>query len=206
LKHAAKVISLVINPFIMPLLGIIFVFKVHAIYRIVYPTDFGNLLILLASILTLIFPFISIYVLYRSGLIADLSLSNRKDRILPSVITAAYYSGFYYFIHRINGLDSPILAGFLGGCIALFISIIITTKWKISLHTQGISSLAGMVIGVTQITFVSHNWLNIGLLVAIGLVGTSRLILHKHTVLQVYAGAVLGFVVPYLFVINDWAV
>jgi hypothetical protein len=204
-KQAARVISLIINPFIMPLLGIIFVFKIHAIYRIVYPSDFGNILILLACILTLIFPFISIYVLYRSGLVADLSLSNRKDRLLPSAITVAYYVGFYYFIHRIEGIDTPILAGFLGGCVALALSILITLKWKISLHAHGISSLAGMVIGVTQITFVSHHWLNIGLLIAIGLVGTSRLILHKHSALQVYAGAMLGFLGPYLFVINEWA-
>lgn len=190
----------------MPLLGIIFVFKVHAIYSIIYPEDFANLLILLAGILTLIFPFISIYVLYRSGIVSDLSLSKREDRLLPSVITVAYYLGFYYFIHRINGIDAPILAGYFGGCIALIVSIGITSKWKISLHTQGISSLAGMVTGVTQITFVSHTWLNVALLAGIGLVGTSRLILHKHTALQVYAGAVVGFVIPYLFTINEWTI
>lgn len=190
----------------MPLLGIVFVFKTHAIYRIIYPNDFGNLLILLASILTLIFPFISIYVLYRSGMVSDLSLSNRKERLLPSAITVAYYLGFYYFMRRIEGLDEPILAGYFGGCLALIVSIFITSKWKISLHTQGISSLAGMVIGVTEVTFVSHTAVILVLLACIGLVGTSRLILGKHTALQVYAGGLVGFIIPYLFTINEWAI
>ncbi len=188
----------------MPLLGIVFVFKIHSIYRLIYPADFGNLLILLASILTLMFPFISIYVLYRSGMVSDLSLTNRKERLLPSAVTVAYYLGFYYFIRGIEGLDEPILAGFLGGCVALLISITITTKWKISLHTQGVSSLAGMVVGLTQVTFVSHTTWIIILLSCIGLVGTSRLILQKHTSLQVYAGALIGFLIPYWFTLNEW--
>ena len=190
----------------MPLLGVIFVFKIHAIYRIIYPNDFGNLLILLASILTFVFPFVSIYVLYRSGMVSDLSLTNRKERLLPSVITVAYYLGFYYFIRRINGLDEPILAGYFGGCLALIVSIVITSKWKISLHTQGISSLAGMMTGVTQVTFVSHTGLIVALLACIGLVGTSRLILNKHTPFQVYAGALVGFAIPYWFAVNEWAI
>ena len=188
----------------MPLLGVIFLLKFHGIYSIIYTIDFGYTLILLATILTLLFPFISIYVLYRSRLISDLSLSKREERITPSIITVLYYLGFYYFIRQIDGLDSVILSGFLGGCIALILSIAITSRWKISLHAQGISSLAGLCIGVCQVTFVSHTELNVFLLLAIGLVGTSRLILHKHTPLQVYAGASLGFIIPYLFVVNEW--
>lgn len=190
----------------MPLLGVILVFKAHDIYKVVYATDFANLLILLAAILTLIFPFISIYVLYRSGMISDLALSKREERFIPSIITVVYYLGYYYFIRRIEGLDTPIIAGFLGGCVALVVSIVITTKWKISLHAQGISSLAGMFIGITQVTFVSHLWLNVFLLIAIGMVGTSRLLLHKHTPWQVYAGTAVGFVFPYLFAVMGWAI
>ena len=204
MKQAARVISIVLNPFIMPLLGVIFLLKFHQVYSLIYTDTFANTLIVLATILTLLFPFISIYVLYRSGLISDLSLTKRKERIIPSIITVMYYLGFYYFLRRIDGLDSIILSGFLGGCVALVISILITQKWKISLHAQGVSSLAGLIVGVCQMTFVSHFWLILFLIVSIGLVGSSRLILEKHTPLQVYAGGFLGFVVPYLFVVNDW--
>lgn len=204
MKQAARVISLVLNPFIMPVLGVIFLLKVHRVYSLIYTASFTNTLIVLALILTLIFPFISIYVLYRSRLISDLSLTKRKERILPSTITVFYYLGFYYFLRRIDGLDPVVLSGFLGGCVALILSIFITQKWKISLHAQGISSLTGLIIGVCQVTFVSHLWLILFLLVCMGLVGTSRLILNKHTPMQVYAGTTLGFVLPYLFVVNGW--
>ena len=204
MKQTARVISLLLNPFIMPLLGVIFLLRVHGLYSIIYTEKFAYTLILLALILTLFFPFISIYILYRSGIVSDLVLSKREERITPAIITVLYYLGFYYFLRNIEGLDSVIFSGFLGGCIALILSIAITTRWKISLHAQGISSLTGLCVGVCQVTFVSHTTFIVFLLVAIGLVGSSRLILKKHNPLQVYVGATLGFLFPYLFVINDW--
>ena len=190
----------------MPLLGVILMFKYHGYYSIIYRQEYVDKLIFLALILTVLFPFISIYVLYKSGMVSDITLSKRKERIIPSIITVGYYLGFYYFLRQIEGIDEPILAGYLGGCIALVISIYITSRWKISLHVQGISSLAGFFIGVTQVTFIPHLSMSLWLILGIGLVGSSRLFLDKHTISQVGAGAVLGFMVPYLFVIMSWVI
>ena len=188
----------------MPLLGVILMFKYHGYYSIVYRSEFANALILLALILTLLFPFISIFVLYKSGLISDLNLTKRKERVVPALITVGYYFGFYYFLRQYSEIDEAILSGFLGGCIALLISIYITKYWKISLHVQGVASLAGFFIGVTEVTYISHTSMSLYLILAIGLVSSSRLFLHKHTAQQVAAGAVLGFIVPYVFVVLGW--
>ena len=190
----------------MPLLGVILMFKYHAYYSIAYRQEYVDTLILLALILTVLFPFISIYVLYKSRIISDLSLSKRKERVVPALITVGYYFGYYYFLRQIDGIDEAILAGYLGGCIALLISIYITKHWKISLHVQGISSLAGFFIGVTEVTYISHTSMSLILLLGIGLVGSSRLYLNKHSVQQVAAGGAIGFIIPYVFVIMGWMI
>lgn len=190
----------------MPFLGVLLVLKYHGYFSVLYRQEMVNTLLLLGGLLTIVFPLLSIYVLYKSKLVSDLNLSKKEERTTPAIITLCYFFAYYYFLSKIEGLNYSILAGFLGGCVALVISIIITPRWKISLHSQGISSLAGMFVGVTQVTFINHQFMILVLLLAIGLVGTSRLILHKHTPAQVYAGAILGFVVPYLFIVNEWTV
>lgn len=190
----------------MPFLGVLLVFKFHDYFSIVYRQDFVNTLLIVGALLTILFPLISIYVLYKSKMISDLYLSKKEERITPIIVTLAYYFAYYYFISKIDGLSETILAGYFGGCIALIISAFITPKWKISLHAQGISSLAGMFIGITQATFVNQPQEIIVLIICVGLVGTSRLILHKHTTMQVLAGSAMGFVIPYLFIVNGWAI
>jgi membrane-associated phospholipid phosphatase len=190
----------------MPFLGVLLVFKFHDYFSILYRQDLVNTLLIVGALLTILFPLISIFVLYKSKMISDLQLTKKEERITPILVTLCYYFAYYYFISKVDGLSETILAGYLGGCIALLISAFITPRWKISLHAQGISSLAGMFIGITQATFVNQPQEIIILIICVGLVGTSRLILHKHTITQVLAGTVLGFVVPYLFVVNGWVI
>ena len=190
----------------MPFLGVFMVFKLHDYFSIIYKQDFVNTLLVVGGLLTIVFPLISIFVLFKSNMISDVQLSKKEDRIVPIIVTLSYYFAYYYFIRKIEGLSPTILAGYLGGCLALVISAFITPKWKISLHAQGISSLAGMFIGIAQVTFVNQPKLIITLIICVGLVGTSRLILHKHTTMQVLAGTIMGFVFPYLFVVQGWVI
>lgn len=206
MKQTAKVISLVLNPFIMPFLGVLLAFKFHDYFSVVYRQDFVNTVLTVGALLTIVFPLISIFVLYKSKMISDLQLTKKEERTTPILVSLCYYFAYYYFISKIDGLNETILAGYLGGCVALILSAFITPRWKISLHAQGISSLAGMFIGITQATFVSQPQEIISLIICVGLVGTSRLILDKHTTAQVLAGTVLGFFVPYLFVVNGWVI
>lgn len=190
----------------MPFLGVLMVFKFHDYFSIVYRQEFVSTVLIVGALLTILFPLISIFLLYKSKMISDLQLSKKEERIAPILVTVSYYLAYYYFISKIEGLSETILAGYLGGCVALIISAFITPRWKISLHAQGISSLAGMFIGITQVTFVNQPEEIIFLIICTGLVGTSRLILHKHTTMQVLAGTIMGFIVPYLFVVNGWAI
>ncbi len=79
----------------------------------------------------------------------------------------------------------------LAASVAIMIfAIIITLKWKISAHMFGIGGLIGG--GAMSISyFVERSnpyYMFMGLFIIAGLVGTSRLILRRHTLSQVIAG------------------
>jgi membrane-associated phospholipid phosphatase len=86
----------------------------------------------------------------------------------------------------------------MGACVALIISLCINFYWKISAHTLGIGGLLGGIMGVARIHLINPYWGFIIILLAAGLVGTSRIFLKRHTPMQVYAGFCLGFICTFV--------
>jgi membrane-associated phospholipid phosphatase len=79
--------------------------------------------------------------------------------------------------------------------------MVISLRWKISAHAAAIGGLIG---GFLALSFRMNQspLMILSLLFLIGgLVGTARLILEKHTNIQVYAGFVLGFLIMDLIVL-----
>jgi membrane-associated phospholipid phosphatase len=83
----------------------------------------------------------------------------------------------------------------------MFIAILITLVWKISAHMFGVGGLIGGVMSVSYFVERTNSYLMLVVLFLIaGLVGTSRLVLRRHTFAQVVAGFTLGIVITFLFV------
>ncbi len=206
MKLFANIISEVFQPLLMPILAIYLVFGVHAYYQLMYGyiPGFVNRIYLITIVLTVILPLLSFFTMYKWGFISDLKMSVRKERILPTYISLVYYGCFYYLIREITGLDEGIICGVFGAILAVFIANIITLFWKISIHGVGISLVAGMFLGTTEIRHVDHTYMVILLFILIGLVGFSRLYLNRHTPAQVLAGSLLGFFVTYCCIL--WGV
>src|SRR5690606_12839049 len=147
-----------------------------------------------------VIPGILIYLLLRIGLISDLSLKVRKERFYPYFITLLSYSAMVIFYYKAQ-MPTWFITMMAGSIAILIISILITIVWKISAHMFGVGGLLGGVMSVCY--YVEHSnpyWLFIGLFILAGSVGTSRLILKRHTLAQVIAGFLLGFSVAFIFV------
>lgn len=147
-----------------------------------------------------IIPGILIYLLLKIGLISDLSLKVRKERFYPYFITLLSYSAMVVFYYKAQ-MPVWFLMMMAGSIAIMIIAILITLFWKISAHMFGVGGLVGGVMSVCY--YVEHSnpyWLFIGLFILAGAIGTSRLILKRHTLLQVIAGFLLGFSVAFMFV------
>ncbi|MDO5859590.1 hypothetical protein [Methanobrevibacter sp.] len=138
----------------------------------------------------------AIIVFWAKKLGTDKDISNRTDRFVPLIVgIVSYFIGFLtsLILNAHNFLTILLL------CYAVntFIVMLITLKWKISVHTTGLSGPVGALIlllgpfgAIFGILYPVLIW--------------SRVLLKKHTLSQAICGAVQGFFLTifemYLFV------
>ena len=176
----AKTISTFTNP---TLLCIPLFFLISLVLSLNNLWDFP-LLELVSLVFTSILPMtIILYCAKKSG--NDRDISNRQDRFTPLVVgTVSYFIGFLLCLTL--GLHNFLTFLFLCYSINTFIVMIITTRWKISIHTTGLSGpvcaliiLLGPIGALFALLYPILIW--------------SRVTLKKHTMAQAIAGGVQGF-------------
>lgn len=198
MKSISHVISTVFQPLLMPTYGVMLLFM-YTYFGVAYSNKFWQIVTPI-MLFSFVIPGILIYLLLRIGLISDLSLKVRKERFYPYFITLLSYSAMVVFYYKAQ-MPTWFITMMAGSIAIMIIAILITLVWKISAHMFGVGGLVGGVMSVCY--YVEHSnpyWLFIGLFLLAGSVGTSRLILKRHTLSQVIAGFLLGFSVAFLFV------
>ena len=157
------------------------------------------LLELISLIFASILPMaIILYWAKRTG--NDNDISKRQDRPTPLIIgTVSYFIGF--LISRFLGLNDFLTFLLLCYAVNTFIVMLITTQWKISIHTTGLSGpVCALIILLGPIGAL------FGLLYPILI--WSRVTLKKHTMSQAIAGGIFGFIMTafemflYIFLFN----
>lgn len=116
----------------------------------------------------------------------DRDISNREDRFTPLIVgTVSYFIGFLISVSL--GLNDFLSFLLLCYTINTFIVMLITTKWKISIHTTGLGGpacaliiLLGPIGALISLLYPVLIW--------------SRVTLKKHTMAQAIAGGVYGFI------------
>ncbi len=188
LVKTARIYSNVVSPPVMfAVVGLAF-----GLYAL--PGWIGFLWAAVYGLLVSLAPILVVVYLLKSGRIAELHMSNTRERNIP-YLSAILFAGIAYGL--IAGFGGPELLR----CLALFniIELIMLTVinhfWLISLHATGAIAtavLVGLVFG----------WLA-SLIVGIPLVVSVcwvRLFLKRHTPAQIVAGLVLGTAVVLILV------
>jgi len=190
--NIAKIISAIFSPLTMGTYGILLVMWLS--YLCYSPLKAQAIVIAVTFVATCILPVIAIFCLNRTGIVKDPSLNDSQDRTLPYILTTLCYIGVGIYYHFVN---APIwLSLFMvGGALALIILTVVNRKWKISGHATGMGGLTAMLyfLMCSGNCPVNIQWVFIAGVIAAGLVCTSRLILERHTLLQVAAGFLNGF-------------
>jgi len=124
--------------------------------------------------------------------IKDFFLEEKGDRVVPFLFIGAFYFALAYMLFL--PLNSVLFMVILGTAILIILAGVITTVWKISAHAIGIAGTVGFLLALSRL-YPAVNLLVpiIGIIIAGGLVLSSRLYLNAHTPKQVLAGVLLGF-------------
>jgi hypothetical protein len=132
----------------------------------------------------------------RRGMISDLDIRNRSERFKPFLIVLGYYVMAYVLTLELTGISIPVLyrSLMLGLVVSILTGLIVTMRFKLSMHLLAIGGVLAAVIYVGVINVTSDlNWIA-SIVIASGLLAWSRLELKAHTLKEVYVGFSVGFV------------
>ncbi|OFX58690.1 MAG: hypothetical protein A2046_10225, partial [Bacteroidetes bacterium GWA2_30_7] len=197
IKKIANIVSLIFHPLLGPTYGMLFLFNSGSYFSFI-PNEAKLIVYLITFIGTFVLPLTFMPFFLYKKIIKNLTLSVRRERVIPLLITAL---AFYFTYFTISQLPIPTYMNkfFLFSTIIVIISLLITIKWKISNHLVGLGSFTGFVI-FTGIKFDLDisNFLIILFLVS-GFTASARLYLKAHSNLQVYVGFLTGLFSVILF-------
>ena len=202
MRPLALALSILLHPLLIPVITLCVAFRLdpHLSYFIEPRSQL--IILLMVGVMTVVFPLMSIALLWRSGLVSGPTLPLREERTAPYVMTLFYHAMAYYLMRR-SDHDPATFALLTGGMVALMSTLLINLQWKISAHMVGIGGLIGTLCGLLLLhgTIVPLE-LAPFILVA-GAIGTARLLVSDHTPAQIYVGGAVGFLSTFACVTQE---
>ncbi len=201
LEFCAEIISMIFTPLIIPTYAVCYCINLP--YIAIQSSLSARIMVSLAILcITCMIPIISIAFLYKYGKISDPGVNQQKDRLIPYIITIISYIVGAIYLTEVNA-PKWIPMFLIGGGLAAITSLLINLKWKISAHGAGMGGLVALFFTIWANEYAQEDYMLATSIVILltGLVGTSRLILKRHTLGQVLAGTINGFFWVFLMTI-----
>ncbi len=214
----SNVISILTHPIFIIIYSFFIYFKMETFFNqmlmVAAPKVYWILLTFLLM-MVVVFPFISLFIMSKNKIISSYSIPHRKERLPVLFFMIIYYLMTYYIFRHWNetllNLLDPYVSFLFATILLLVFLFLITTTWKISLHSSSIAGLSGGIMAeIVAINEINNSntimIINSLLLVLMGLVCFARIYLKAHTFLQVIAGISLGFSVMFVVVYFQWKI
>ncbi|MDE7427077.1 MAG: phosphatase PAP2 family protein [Muribaculaceae bacterium] len=197
IQRMAQISSDVFSPLLIPTYGMAAMLWLTPLQFLPEPLRV-NITIVIAA-MTALFPTAVIFGLISLGKVKDFSLHKRKERFVPAAAIIVGLTGAILYLRHAH---APIWMWlfFISGIATTLIGFIITFRWKISGHTTAMAQLLALIywLGYQHLLPVAPLLLVSIFTLLTGWVCTARLLLHRHTLGQVFAGVLLGLTVTLL--------
>ena len=171
-----------------------YLFVVLSLYlpSLLLPARSSLWLVFLIFLMTFLLPSFNFLFFRFSGTIRDLSLIERKDRVLPFAFISILYCVvtymFYWKFPVPNLLKLMLIVTSM-----VIVSSVTTLFYKVSVHSVGIWGILGILLPLNQATDGLLLYPLTGGLVIAGAVMSARLLLNAHGPREVMIGGVMGF-------------
>lgn len=202
INGAARALSILFSPLLMATYGVALAMVLSFLCFIPLTT---KLTVILETFLaTTTIPVIGIFLLSRLKVVKDPRLNDRADRTWPYIIETACFIGLAVYLNHINA-PAWLPLFLIGGAVALIVLTVVNRWWKISGHATGMGGLCALIfyLMLSGNSIYNLEWEFLAAMILAGLMCSARLLLQRHTLLQVTAGFVNGFLwvllLPMLF-------
>lgn len=198
-QRLALFTSYVFHPLFMPINGLLLTYFFGRVpgfnsYSTDLDKEIAHKALWSVFIATGILPVIFSVILKAMGIVSSLHMPKKEERMLPFLLTGSlYYAVIYLFTSYWKLPLHPLIYQFMfGATLAILIGMMITYRWKISVHMIGIGGVVGITTILSKHGEVLIGLLSITLFIA-GLIAFGRLQLKAHSIKQIIAGFLLGF-------------
>ena len=192
LRLLSIVISVIMQPAFLPVYGLLLIFNAPT-FMVHLPADIKRVILLLTAVNMTVVPIALLPLLKQRNVITSYSMELRNERIIPLAIGTMMYvvTTIIFFSYQIPMIIKSFM---LSASIASFLILVITFKWKISVHAAGAGGLLAtvMILSIRMYADLIAVWL--ALLILSGIMMSARLYLRSHNPAQVYTGFLTGFV------------
>lgn len=195
-KQLAIFISYAFHPLWMPLYVMFIFWDINN--QVLFINNSAWLYILLVVFInTLLIPVLLLWFMQRMKLIENMHLNNKRDRIYPFLVMGVFYLTTWYIFSRLELLNY-ISYVFLVAALLVFLALIISLFWKISIHTISMGAMSITLLYLSAIHILPI-WPVYTIFILSGFVAFARLKLQAHNPAQIYTGYFLGMAVLSLF-------
>lgn len=197
MNKAAHIFSWILSPILVPTYGVIL--SLWTTMLVMLPLGMRWNVVLMIALITAFLPALGIFLLYKFKVISDPGLNNRGERYIPYGMTCVCYALAAWYLARIHA-PHWMWMFMVGAAVATVICVTVNIKWKISAHMAALGGLVGLMFRIMADGLgVVPMWgvITVGILL-LGILGSSRLLLQRHTFWQVIAGTAVGFACVYL--------
>ena len=194
MKLFARICSTIFHPLIMATVGIFL--SLYFSYMRMLGTQYIINISFKIVLLTIAIPSAGVLLLYKTKHIKSIGLVNRTERTLPYLLFfVCYVAGtIFLWFSNLRGMQ---LGFFIGGLLAIAIDLLVNRWWKISVHMTAIGCLTGLIFVMSYMQYIMYTeyipYLQVIAVISSGALGTSRILLRRHTIGQVCCGFINGF-------------
>lgn len=186
----ATIISIVFHPLFIPLYGLGILFSAPTFLASV-PFQVKKILFLIVLMNNVLVPLAFLPFFRTRNIISSYRIESRNERVIPLVTGSILYfiTSFIYFRFPVP----EFFKSFIFAVTVLAVMITIINFWfKISIHAACSGALAALVLALAIRTGNPLIWYLISVILAGGLILSSRLRLMSHSPSQVWIGFFTG--------------
>ena len=195
----AKIVSIVFHPLFMPLYGLIILLTAPT-FLMYLPIETKRILFNVVLINNVFIPMALLPFFRFRNIISSYHIDDMKERIIPLLTTSILYCTTSFIVFRFQipfFLKSFIFATSI---VSIIVSMI-NFWWKISIHAVGAGALTATVFSLSIKMYTPLTLYLLAVILASGLVLSSRLRLNSHEPSQVWIGFLTGFIGMALFIL-----